>query len=164
MRSILPRKEPTLRLSLEEHGSISINQKEEITELDLLREYGGVQLTLGHAPSIAEMAKMCKYHVSTYARRFGSWSKFRADMGNPVEQPLSRQQLIENYYSVKEQLGRVPTGAELGIYGSYSVRTYHKYFGGHRKFLEFLGERKSSTTKDVNGNATTVGIPPECAA
>ena len=163
MHSTVSRKEPTLRLSLEEYGDISIREKEEIPELELLREYRRVQITLGHPPTSAEITKLSKYHACTYARRFGSWSSFRASMGNPVEYPLTRQQLIENYFSVKELLGRVPTGTELGIYGNYGVRTYHKYFGGHRKLLESLGECEPADTKGINTNAGSEDKTPKSA-
>jgi len=60
-------------------------------------------------------------------------------MGNPCK--LVKQDLIDNYYVVKEKLGKVPNGSELATHGKYAKRTYHNYFGGHRKFLEFIGEK-----------------------
>ena len=112
-----------------------------IPELELIRDYRRVQLAIGRPPSISDIQEHGKYSPSTYTRKYGSWSKFRELVSNPVKtEKLSIDELIENYYTVKEMLGRTPNGKELAKYGQYGGRTYHKYFGGHRKLLEYLGE------------------------
>jgi hypothetical protein len=131
-----------LRLLQQSKKCVSNNPKAMIPEVNLLREYRSVQMRLGRIPTINDMQEHAKYDVSTYVRRYGSWSNFRAICHNPItEKKLSTEQLIENYYFVKERLGRIPTGTELGKYGQFGVRTYHKYFGGHNQLLKLLGEK-----------------------
>lgn len=113
-----------------------------IPEVELLRDYRRVEMMVGHPPTLEEMKALGKFHVSTYSRRYGTWSKFREELGSPVDDGrVTREQLIANYYAVKDKLGRIPTVAELGEHGQYGVRTYHKYFGGHKKLLALLNEK-----------------------
>jgi hypothetical protein len=131
-----------LRLTQRIGDGDSLNPKALIPEIELLRDYRRIQLEIGKSPSSADMQKHGKYDVSVYIRRYGSWSAFRKIVNNPIStNKVTKEQLIENFYAVKEKLGRVPTGVELGEHGQYGVRTYHKYFGGHRKLLEFLNNK-----------------------
>jgi len=132
-----------------------LSDKEELTpntlipEFELLKEYRSIEIELERAPSIYDIDRYGKYSSSTYIRRYGSWKKFREIMGSPVDdKKISKEDLIKNYYCVKKILGKVPNGAELNKYGVYGKRTYFKYFGGHRKLLEFLGEVSLSPTKE----------------
>ncbi|MEZ5542169.1 MAG: hypothetical protein R3F42_09000 [Pseudomonadota bacterium] len=61
-------------------------------------------------------------------------------------------QLVDSYFAVKDKLGRVPTLVELGNYGKYGQRIWHKRFGGYRAFLERLGEPKPITKKPKQKN------------
>ena len=117
------------------------NANAPIPEVELIRDYRRVQLEIGRPPTISDIQEHGKYSPSTYMKKYGSWSKFRALVSNPIKtEKLSINELIENYYTVKEVLGRIPKGKELAEYGQYGGRTYHKYFGGHRKLLKYLGE------------------------
>lgn len=67
------------------------------------------------------------------------WIKALPEL-QPKSSELPREALIENYYEVKAALGRTPTLTELGQYGRYGQRTYHKKFGGYYSFLQLLNE------------------------
>lgn len=130
-----------IRLRLSQVNQAQISVKAQITEIDLLRDYRRVELELGRKPNSKDIDEFGKFHSSTYARRYGSWSNFKKVMGDLSENKLSKEELITNYYNVKNKLGRIPTGEELAKYGAYGKRTYHKYFGGYRKLLELLEEK-----------------------
>lgn len=131
-----------LRLTQGDEKGDRPNPKALIPEIELLRDYRRVQIELGKFPTYSDMQQHGKYDASVYIRRYGSWSEFRRIVNSPIPtNKVSEEKLIANFYAVKEKLGRVPTGIELGEHGKYSARTYHKYFGGHKKFLELLNEK-----------------------
>ena len=53
---------------------------------------------------------------------------------------ITDKQLLDEFYRVKKQLNCTPTLTELGEYGRYSQRLWHKRFGPYHSFLKSLGE------------------------
>lgn len=51
-----------------------------VTKEILMEEYKKVEEKLGHKPSAEEINKNCKYHVSIFQKRFGSWLNFKKEL------------------------------------------------------------------------------------
>jgi 5-methylcytosine-specific restriction endonuclease McrA len=81
-----------------------------------------------------------KYHSSTLARRFGSWSEVLKRAGlqmnrNPLR--ISEEELFQNIEEIWVKLGRQPRNTEIQKpLSKYSAGTYEKRFGTWRKALK----------------------------
>jgi superfamily II DNA or RNA helicase len=60
-----------------------------------------------------------------------------------MQEPLSKEKLIENYYAVKKTLGRQPVYTDFcytGHVSKYSMKPYETFFGGWTPFLKSINE------------------------
>src|SRR3989344_7023507 len=90
--------------------------------------------------TIDEYNERGKYHSSTLARRFGSWSKVLKRAGlqmNRSPLDISEEELFQNFEEIWIKLGRQPRYTETQKpLSRYSAGTYENRFGTWRKALE----------------------------
>ena len=90
--------------------------------------------------TIDEYNERGKYHSSTLARRFGSWSKVlkRAELKmNRSPLNISEEELFQNLEEIWIKLGRQPRYTETQKpLSKYSAGTYENRFGTFHKALE----------------------------
>lgn len=123
-------------------------QAPKYTEEELTEEYHRLEKDLGRQPVYTDFdgpKRTSRIHVSLYERRFGSWGRFLEKVGGKMyttQRAVSKQDLIDNYYQVKEKLGRKPNHLEIGTYGLYKEGFYRGRFGSYGRFLVEIGECK----------------------
>lgn len=118
--------------------------QEKATEKELIAEYLRVKEKLGRQPSATEMEELSKFSKNTYRNRWGTWANFINSLGEEVQYKVqfsSKEELIQEYFKVKQQLGRVPTLVELTSHGRFNAPHYQNRFGGFRNFLKEIGEQ-----------------------
>ena len=90
--------------------------------------------------TIDEYNERGKYHSSTLARRFGSWSKTLEKAGLQMNRSplnISEEELFQNLEEIWIKLGRQPRYTETQKpLSKYSAGTYENRFGSWRKALE----------------------------
>lgn len=90
--------------------------------------------------TIDEYNERGKYHSSTLARRFGSWSKVLKRAGLQMSRSplnISEEELFQNLEEIWIKLGRQPRYTETQKpLSKYSAGTYENRFGTWRKALE----------------------------
>ncbi|MDM8543976.1 hypothetical protein QUF90_23115 [Desulfococcaceae bacterium HSG9] len=63
---------------------------------------------------------------------------------------ISKEDLIECYYELKEKVGHNPSSTEMYNLGRYSLNPYHRCFGSWNKFLESIGELSKIIISNIN--------------
>lgn len=87
--------------------------------------------------------ELSKIRISYYIKQYGSFNKFLKSIGEPLaHHKYTYQELIDNYYTVKKKLGRIPTTLEMKnrSISSISSNTYTAHFGSWNKFLTSMCE------------------------
>lgn len=62
------------------------------------------------------------------------------DKQDTDEREISKADLIDAYYTLKESVGRRPTPADINEQGEFKIVHYANVFGGWTKFLKEIGE------------------------
>lgn len=101
----------------------------------LLVSYYDLKKKLGHIPNVHEINTNGKYGVDYYTIHFGSYDKFLFFVNEKTTLATSEENLIQNYYDVKNKIGKQPTSMDLQSYGKYSYQVYLKRFGSYNNFL-----------------------------
>jgi len=116
------------------------------TKEQLIENYYIVKKKLGKQPSLDELTKQnsSKYSPHIYSKYFGTWNKFIEFIHEPIlcntkrrnyHKKVSKEELIDNYFKLKESLGRRPLKLEC-----YNHSLYLKYFKSWYNFLRFIHE------------------------
>jgi len=115
-----------------------------IQNQDLIDEYFRVKKELGHQPTSIEFGKLSKHSTASIIRRFKTWNEFLKSTGEPVllDMNIQDQDLIDEYFRVKKELGRQPTYRELDKLSKYSVPTIRMRFKTWNAFLKSIGEKR----------------------
>ncbi|MDM8554677.1 hypothetical protein QUF75_08120 [Desulfococcaceae bacterium HSG7] len=130
-----------------------------ISKEDLIECYYELKEKVGHNPTSTEMHNLGRYSRSPYDRCFGSWNKFLESIGESRKIIISKDDLINAYYGLKEKLGRRPTSRDMADKGKYSLAPYLNKFGSWKGFLKSIGENKNRIkTKKRNISSSTTGI------
>ena len=82
------------------------NEKEEISKNALISDFYNLKKQLGHVPSIKEINTLGKYGVDFYTYHFGSYDRFLMTVNEKITLKISDDNLIKNYYNVKEKIGK----------------------------------------------------------
>jgi len=134
-----------------------IEQKEikkfKISTNQLVEEYKILKNKLGRIPIISEVDKCCKYSSSVYRKRWGSWNNFLRSLNEPIAfvKNIAKEDLINNFLTIKQRLGKIPTRQEMRPLGKFSASVYERRFGSWNRFLTSMGEKlnkKQEITKD----------------
>ncbi len=118
--------------------------KKRITEEELIKNYWNLKRKYPNLTSkMINKKNGSRFGNAVYQRRFGSWKKFLKTIGEKLEykKRITEEELIKNYFIVKNKLNRVPTGREMNLYGKSSISTYRERFGSWKKFLKMIGEK-----------------------
>ena len=101
----------------------------------------------GRFPSIRDLRKYKLISDNTIRRIYGTYAKCIESMGGiPLlyrKGDLPKEKILEDYYKMKEKLGRPPMGIEMQKevpYSWSSALATHYGIGGHTKFLKEIGE------------------------
>ena len=126
----------------------------------LIQAYKDLKEELGRQPSKIEMDKLGRYSSASYQNFFGTWKKFLASIGeiqleenyeqkvvekyhNPSRRQNKRatdENLIEDYYRVKNIIGQQPLSVDYAEYGKYALNTFIHRWGSWSDFLKVVGE------------------------
>lgn len=94
-----------------------------------------------------EIRKYSSINSGTYMYKWGTWTNFILTTGqipNVMNFKPNRSltasvlQLIENYISVKDELGRIPNMLDIDTYGNYPSHFYFKYFGSWSSVIAII--------------------------
>lgn len=127
------------RAGFEPHPAESkIPDEELVTELRQLAEEHGER------PTVDLMNSEGQYWVSTYRRRFGSWTKALTEAGfepraDRTADRISEADLLAELERMANVRDAAPTFKEMESDGAYSPRTYVDRFGSWNKALEAAG-------------------------
>ena len=116
--------------------------KHTITKQELIDAYFKLKKQLGKQPTRTYFDKNSKYNPYNINKLFGSWNKFLESIDEPllVNYDVTKQQLIDAYFEVKKQLGKLPTRTEFDKNSKYNQYNIDKLFGSWNKFLESIDE------------------------
>ena len=114
-----------------------------INEKDLIENYFDVKNKLNKVPTCVEMDKYGKIGHHKYDKRYGSWNKFLKKIGEEIRHRMNiaEEELIKNYFNVKNKLDKVPTFTEMDKYGEFCGATYTDRYGSWNKFLKKIGDK-----------------------
>lgn len=120
---------------------IEERKSRKVPESELIENYNSVKRILGKIPTGTDMNKIGKYSSVLYSNRFGGWNKFLLHLGEKIsfKPGVDKQDLIDNFNKVKEQLNRVPAYQEMGKFGSIPVTEYFDIYGSWNRFLSSVG-------------------------
>jgi len=62
------------------------------------------------------------------------------DAQDTSEREITKEDLVDAYYTLKESLGHRPTPQEINDKGEFKISHYHAVFGGWTAFLKSIGE------------------------
>ena len=121
--------------------SLDYRRNRPVTKDELITSFHNLREKLGRVPNGDELKKY-GHSVSSYLRKFGSWNKFLNLIGEPVTKRMNipKQEMIQEFYRVKKELGHTPTQEEMGKYGKIHPSTYTSMWGTWGKMLKELGE------------------------
>lgn len=127
------------RAGFEPHGADT-----EIPTAELLAELRRLADEHGDRPTVELMNDEGQYWVSTYRRRFGSWTNALTDAGfEPADARttarISEEQLLAALNEMAAARGATPTFQEMERDGAYSPRTYVDRFGSWNDALGAAG-------------------------
>lgn len=136
-----------------------------------VNQYGHGWVDVLNAKEKNKINGKTEYSKNEYDQMFGSWSEFLKLIGE-YDREISREDLLRNYYEMKEKLGRRPKYHEFDRKLSrYSSGAYEHKWRNYRDFLTDIGEiekdchpRLYFTKQDVMDNFNEVtkklGRPP----
>jgi len=118
-----------------------IKQKFFVKE-DFINDYWRVRKKIGHNLTGLEYDKFGKYSFDTIRRRFGSWNKFKKEIGETLQSKydIPKEVFIKDYRNVKKQKGYSLTQNEYNKFGKYSSNWIIPRFGSWNKFKKEMGE------------------------
>ncbi|MFC4553534.1 MULTISPECIES: homing endonuclease associated repeat-containing protein [Halorussus] len=114
--------------ALEVAGLDPDESKNQISEIELLAELQRLAQELGHSPTQEDMKEHGKYADNTYKLRFGTWNNALQEAMLDTND-ISEKDLLRELERVADELGRVPTAAEMAEHGEHAPATYHRRFG-----------------------------------
>jgi hypothetical protein len=128
-----------------EAAGLDPNDRNNISRVVLIEELRRVAEVVDHTPREVDMRSEGKFSVQPYIRAFGSWTAAweAAGLEYRTENPAraSREELIEAIHSLAEELGHVPSRAEMIEYGAFSRTPFEYTFGSWSAALEAAGFR-----------------------
>jgi superfamily II DNA or RNA helicase len=132
---------------------------EKTVQEQLADEYIKVKEKLGRQPNAKEFSGHSNSTWNTISRYFGSWNEFLIAVG---EKPLterrtsrankrniSKQDLIDAYFLLKESLGRQPDSSDMRDHGEFSLTSYVNHYGSWNNFLNEISEPILKEVKPV---------------
>ena len=104
------------------------NFRNDISATDLITDINTIAEALGRPPTAGEHRDRGEYAVKHMQNTFGSWNEALTAAGYEphCEKGISRARLIQQIHTVVEQLGRVPTDAEINEHGQFSRQCYYR--------------------------------------
>jgi hypothetical protein len=122
---------------------------------DLLKEYYEERELYSVVPSTEQIDEHGVYKIEDYVRAFGSWLEFlmyveRLDnsTGFNIKEKVSKEDLINNYYNLKQKLEHSPDYHEINIYGKFGIDFYSYHYGSYERFLSEINEKKTLKITD----------------
>lgn len=121
------------------------------TKQDLIDNYYSVKAKVKRQPIQSDMnpKDISSHSASAYDLLFGSWNKFLKSIGEPLNQnyDITDQDLIENFNTIMNDIGRVPklTELEKSPLSKYHPCIYYRRFGSYTAFL-----RKNNLKPNLN--------------
>lgn len=113
-----------------------------IPTADLRSELRSLGDALGHPPTVEEMNGRGAYSAETYKNRFGSWRQALEAAGfdsSKQWQNVSDEEILAALRELADELGRVPTTAEMNERGAVSAVTVYHRFGSFTTAVEAAG-------------------------
>jgi hypothetical protein len=110
---------------------------------EILSELTDSAERLGRSPTMREFERDRRAHVhpQTVIERFGSWNAAKRRAGLTTRRYATREELLEELRLLGEELGRLPTGADLQRHRRtmHSKSLYWHVFGSLRNALREAG-------------------------
>lgn len=131
------------------------NFRDDISAADLITDINTVAEALGRPPTSGEHRERGEYAVKHMQNTFGSWNEALRVAGYEphFEKSISKATLVQQIHTVVEQLGRVPTTAEIDEHGRFSRRCYYRHWEGWEAAVRDAGyEPVSSASGSRNCN------------
>ena len=84
-----------------------------------------------------ELKKFGGFSISTYRRQWGNVNNFLREVGFPlVQYKPQKQELIEDYLNVKNEIGKIPIFEDMKKHGKFHPQAIQKKWGGWSNFLK----------------------------
>lgn len=140
--------------ALSEAG-IEKNRRVNIPREELISELQRLYIEYGEAPSASLMNDKGKFSEGVYIGRYGSWNESLKEAGiEPnFHQDITKEELREELFRLKKELGHVPRYEEVEEYSKYGKSTYERSFGSWNNALDDVG---FTLNKLRNGNRRNV--------
>jgi len=140
--------------ALREAG-IEENRRSNIPEEELISELKRLHTEFGKPPSASLMNDEGEFSERVYLGRYGSWNESLKEAGiEPnFHQDITKDELREELFRLKKELGHVPRYEEVEEYGRYGKSTYERFFGSWNNALDDVG---FTLNKLCNGNRRNV--------
>jgi len=125
-----------------------------------IEDFVSVFNKLGKIPTDQEIRSMCKYHISSFRKHFGSIDNLAKIAGIEREEQklkISDKELLDELKRLHNKLGRVPMTEDLYVQGKYSEDAYRRSFGSFTNALSKIG-LKPVQNKKVNTKCPNCGI------
>jgi hypothetical protein len=126
-----------------------------LPEKELLGELHRLKRVLDKVPSEEDMAERGGYGVSTYWSSFGSWNAAIEAAGwqpNSDRTQRSEEDLLDELYRLRDELGKVPTSRDMDEHGAFSRGTYRNRWGSWNDALEAAGLTPQTEGEKISRN------------
>ena len=112
------------------------------SDAELLDDIRDLAAKFGRPPTLAEYDDHGTAAKTTVTRRFGGWNEALEAAGCDPREPTSAipdEELLAALQELADDLGHVPTGAEMNTEGPHWVSTYEDAFGSWGEALDAAG-------------------------
>lgn len=117
------------------------NVRNDIAELDLIKELQRLEDELGHVPGRREMDRDGQFDSTTYMSTFGTWNDALQEAGLTPNAywDIPESELLEELQRLAEVLDRTPIRDEMESQGKFSYSVYAQRFGSWNDALVEAG-------------------------
>src|SRR3972149_11425951 len=121
----------------------TIGEKCKISKEDLIENYWNLKNKYPNLSlDIVTKNNGSKFHKINYIRHFGSWNKFLETIGEKCRENITKEDLIKNYWELKNKYPNLKFGMINRENGSqFSIGTYRRLFGTWNEFLEVANQK-----------------------
>ncbi|KKM77319.1 hypothetical protein LCGC14_1371220 [marine sediment metagenome] len=139
-------------------AKIEINKR--IPKERFMEDFVSVYNKLGRIPTDQEIRSMCKYHISSFRKHFGSIDNLAKIAGIEREKQntkTSDKELLKELKRLHIELQCVPTLLDIHNCCKYSADTYQRSFGNFTNALNKIGLNLTKSKK-INMKCPNCGI------
>lgn len=124
------------------------------TKEELIKIYKDLKEKLKRPPGISDLEKYTTVTASIYKSKWGQWSIFKKEMGDPTSQHFTTKEATKKeFIDYIKKHGSLPKHRDWTKHGLHSYQNIRRYFGNLKNFYDYIGikyvrKKNVSVTKE----------------